>query len=150
MTQKYCEFFTENAEGSICEEQPQCESNRKLKVRLDKWLWAARFFKTRTLARAAIEHGKVLYNGELVSPNIEIQLHSKVNIRAGKFNKYVIITGLSTRRKNSTDALELFEELPIQDNINEFPTYDYNNVDTYVSQKPKKSIRYLRRYLTKA
>jgi ribosome-associated heat shock protein Hsp15 len=140
---KHCDFFTVEPESSS-EKHQQQESTRELKVRLDKWLWAARFFKTRTLARVAIEHGKVFYNGELVSPSTEIQLNAKISIRLGRFSKDIIITGLSTRRKNSNDSLELFEELPIPDNNQEFSN-NSNHVNEYPPRKAKKVVRFLRR-----
>lgn len=86
------------------------EGERELKVRLDKWLWAARFFKTRALARAAVEAGKVYYNGERSKPSREIELGAIVQIRQGRFEKTVIIKGLSTRRRSTEEALLLFEE----------------------------------------
>ena len=139
-----CEFFTVKPEITQEDDQQQ-NSIRELKVRLDKWLWAARFFKTRALARVAIEHGKVSYNGEMVSPNTEIQLQAKINIRLGRFNKNIVITKLSTRRKNSNDALELYEELPAQDkNCQEFSNND-NFTNEYTHKK--KIVRFLRRSL---
>lgn len=144
---QHCDIFT--VESEINQDNlHQNEITREIKVRLDKWLWAARFFKTRALARAAIERGKVLYNGELVSPSTEIQLEATVQIRLGRFSKDLIITGLSTRRKNSNDALSLFEVLPIQDAFPDglakfHPNNMYSN--EYSIKKPKKIVRFLRR-----
>lgn len=116
--------------------------SRELKVRLDKWLWAARFFKTRALARTAIENSKVLYDGQKVKPSLEIQIGASVQICQGKFEKFVVIKGLSTRRRNSDDAMELFEELPAQELcFNDNPTYpmrsgsEYYNNDSPYSNK---------------
>lgn len=84
---------------------------QKLTVRLDKWLWAARFFKTRALARAAVEKGKILYNGQATKASREIALGDKVRIKQGHTNKELVIIGLSTRRRNSVDAQTLFKEV---------------------------------------
>ena len=143
MKRKY-EFFigAEEAPEPYVHKQ---EHIHELKVRLDKWLWAARFFKTRALARIAIEHGKVLYNNESVNPGKEIQLDATVNIHQGRFRKTVIITGLSTRRKNATEALGLFEEIQ-QNNIQplELATDAYQNGE-YANESPRKVVRFLRR-----
>lgn len=82
------------------------------KVRLDKWLWAARFFKTRPLARIEVEAGNVLYNGEQTKPSREIELNAVLKIRQRRCERTVIIRGLSTRRRSKDDALLLFEETP--------------------------------------
>lgn len=84
-----------------------------LKVCLDKWLWAARFYKTRAIARLAVETGRVMYEGERPSPNREIKIGAVLKIKMGNIEKSVIIKGLSTRRRNLTDALQLFEETVI-------------------------------------
>lgn len=94
-------------EGSGSDESGE---GRILKVRLDKWLWAARFFKTRAVARAAVEKGKVFYNGERSRPSREIEIGATLQIRHGRFEKTVIVKGLSTRRRCTEEALALFEE----------------------------------------
>lgn len=88
------------------------EGDRTPKVRLDKWLWAARFFKTRALARFAVEDGRVFYNGLRSKPTREIEVGATVHIRHGRFEKVVIVKGLSTRRRSTDEALQLFEEVP--------------------------------------
>lgn len=84
---------------------------RELKVRLDKWLWAARFFKTRALARGAIEQGKVMYDGKKVAPTTEIELGVIIKLTIGHTHKTVMIKKLSTRRRNSEEACELYQEV---------------------------------------
>ena len=120
--------------------------HRVLKVRLDKWLWATRFFKTRALARSAIEHGKILYNNENVSPNTEIQVNAIINIHNGRFKKVIIVKGLSTRRKNSTEAQELFEEIKQDEYCAEKTELSSSE---YANKKERKVIRFLRRSLTR-
>ncbi len=80
------------------------------KVRLDKWLWAARFFKTRSLAKEAVEGGKVQYNGQRCKPGKAVDLLAELTIRQGWVDKTVIVRGLSGQRKNAVLANELFEE----------------------------------------
>jgi len=81
-----------------------------LKVRIDKWLWAARFFKTRTLAKEAVEGGKVQYNGQRCKPGKAVDLGAKLSIRQGFADKIVIVQGLSDRRQNATLAQQLYQE----------------------------------------
>lgn len=81
-------------------------------VRIDKWLWAARFFKTRALAKDAIESGKVQVNGQRVKPSKDISLHMQLWLRQGFDEKIVIVTGLSEQRGNATLAATLYSETP--------------------------------------
>ncbi|PNG13322.1 RNA-binding S4 domain-containing protein [Stutzerimonas stutzeri] len=80
------------------------------KVRLDKWLWAARFFKTRALAKAAIEGGKVHCRGERCKPSKEPKLGEELVIRAGYDERTVVIRALSAVRKGAPEAQLLYEE----------------------------------------
>jgi ribosome-associated heat shock protein Hsp15 len=80
------------------------------RVRIDKWLWAARFFKTRSLAADAIGGGKVEVNGERVKPAKLIQAGDEVRIRLGPYEHIVIVRGLSERRGPATVAATLYEE----------------------------------------
>ena len=82
------------------------------KVRLDKWLWAARFFKTRALAKAAIEGGKVHCRGERCKPSKEPKLGEELVIRAGYDERTVVIKALSAVRKGAPEAQLLYEETP--------------------------------------
>lgn len=110
------QFFDDDyvLEDQECEDDEgsggESDEGRILKVRLDKWLWAARFFKTRAVARAAVEKGKVFYNGERSRPSREIEIGAMLQIRHGRFEKTVIVKGLSTRRRCTEEALALFEE----------------------------------------
>jgi ribosome-associated heat shock protein Hsp15 len=80
------------------------------KVRLDKWLWAARFFKTRALAKAAIEGGKVHCRGERCKPSKEPKVGEELVIRAGFDERTVVIRALSVVRKGAPEAQLLYEE----------------------------------------
>lgn len=80
------------------------------KVRLDKWLWAARFFKTRTLAKAAIEGGKVYCRGERCKPGKEPRIGDELLIRAGFDERTVVIRELSEVRRGAPEAQLLYSE----------------------------------------
>jgi ribosome-associated heat shock protein Hsp15 len=80
------------------------------KVRLDKWLWAARFFKTRSLAKQAIEGGKVHYNGERCKVSKEVELGASLTIRQGWDAKTVEIQALSDQRRGAPEAQCLYRE----------------------------------------
>lgn len=80
------------------------------KVRLDKWLWAARFFKTRTLAKAAIEGGKVHLDGQRVKVSKEIAVGATLQIRQGWDEKTVQVMQLSDQRRGAPEAQALYVE----------------------------------------
>ena len=80
------------------------------KVRLDKWLWAARFFKTRALAKAAIESGKVHCRGERCKPSKEPRLGDELQIRVGLEERTVEVKALSVVRRGAPEAQLLYEE----------------------------------------
>ncbi|MFK8049178.1 MAG: RNA-binding S4 domain-containing protein [Halioglobus sp.] len=82
------------------------------KLRLDKWLWAARFYKTRSLAKAAIEGGKVHLDGTRVKVSKEVTVGEKLQIRQGWDEKTVVITALSDKRRGAPEAAELYAETP--------------------------------------
>ncbi|HEB94034.1 MAG TPA: RNA-binding S4 domain-containing protein [Gammaproteobacteria bacterium] len=80
------------------------------KVRLDKWLWAARFFKTRGLATEAIKGGKIELNGSRAKPSRELKVGDELQIRQGFEEKAVIVRNLSDRRGPAAVARQLYEE----------------------------------------
>jgi ribosome-associated heat shock protein Hsp15 len=80
------------------------------KVRLDKWLWAARFFKTRSLAADAIEGGKVQVNGERVKRAKTLQAGDEVRLRLGPYEHVVVVRQTSERRGPASVAQTLYEE----------------------------------------
>ena len=79
-------------------------------VRLDKWLWAARFYKTRSLAAEAITSGKVELNGERTKPAKGVKAGDSVRIRSGVFEQVVQVSALSDKRGPATVAQMLYEE----------------------------------------
>lgn len=82
------------------------------KVRLDKWLWAARFFKTRALAKAAIEGGKVHHRGERCKPSKEPKVGDELVIRSGFDERTIIVQLLSGVRRGAPEAQTLYSETP--------------------------------------
>ena len=79
-------------------------------VRVDKWLWAARFFKTRAKAKEAIDGGKVDINGTRAKPSKELQVGDELSITQGWDEKVVVGDGLSDRRGSATIAQTLYSE----------------------------------------
>ena len=79
-------------------------------VRLDKWLWAARFFKTRALAAGAVAGGKVHVNEARVKPARPLRTGDQVLIRRGPYEWCVVVRLLETRRRAATQAVSLYEE----------------------------------------
>ncbi len=80
------------------------------KVRLDKWLWAARFYKTRTLAVQAIDSGRVEVNGERAKRAKALTLGDHVRVRQPPFETVILVRGLSERRGPAAEAAALYEE----------------------------------------
>lgn len=80
------------------------------KIRIDKWLWAARFFKTRTLAKTAIESGKVQLAGQRVKVSREVAPGDVLRIRQGWDEREVIVKGTSEQRRSAPIAQTLYEE----------------------------------------
>jgi ribosome-associated heat shock protein Hsp15 len=79
-------------------------------MRLDKWLWAARFFKTRSLATDAINGGKVHVNGQRVKPGKEIDIGSSLTITREQGRWEVVVKGLNSQRRPASEAVLLYEE----------------------------------------
>ena len=84
----------------------------ELQVRLDKWLWAARFYKTRALAKAAIEGGKVHYDGQRVKPGRIVQRQVHLTLRLGADEREIVIEQLSDKRGPAKIAQTLYSETP--------------------------------------
>ena len=79
-------------------------------MRLDKWLWAARFFKTRSLAQQAVAGGRVQLNGERTKPAHEVKLGNMVVVRVGDWRWEVKVIALSDRRGPAEEARKLYQE----------------------------------------
>ena len=80
------------------------------KVRLDKWLWAARFYKTRSIATDMINGGKVHYNDQRCKASKTVDIGAKVKLRQGYDEKVIIIQAISAKRQNFEIAQTLYQE----------------------------------------
>lgn len=81
-------------------------------MRIDKWLWAARFYKTRSLASQAIDGGHVQLNGHTVKPARELRIGDMLDITAGGVQWTVHVRGLNEQRRPAVEAQRLYEETP--------------------------------------
>ncbi len=81
-------------------------------VRLDKWLWAARFFKTRKLAVEAINGGKVHLNGQRTRPGKEVRVGSQLRIHKGQLEWDVVVRELARQRRPASEVANFYEEDP--------------------------------------
>jgi len=80
------------------------------KVRLDKWLWAARFYKTRAIAKGAVEGGKVHYDGQRCKVSKTVDIGAKITLRQGFDEKIVEVKAISDQRRGAPEAQKLYEE----------------------------------------
>ena len=81
-----------------------------LEVRLDKWLWAARFYKSRSIARDQIDGGKVHYNGQRSKPGKQVEVGALIRFWQGQDEREVRVLALSEQRKSAPLAQQLYEE----------------------------------------
>ena len=81
-------------------------------TRTDKWLWAARFFKTRSAATDAVEGGRVHVNGERVKPSKDVRIGDTIEISIGPIQRTVVVTGVADKRGSATVAATLYTETP--------------------------------------
>ena len=81
-------------------------------MRLDKWLWSARFYKTRSLATEAVGGGKVKLNGLSVKPAKEVKIADRVQLRAGDQHSEVVVQGINEQRRPASEARLLYQETP--------------------------------------
>jgi ribosome-associated heat shock protein Hsp15 len=81
-------------------------------VRIDKWLWAARFFKTRTASTEAVSAGHVRVNGVRVKPAKEISVSDTVEVRIGEVERTVVVRGVAEKRGSAAVAATLYSETP--------------------------------------
>ena len=88
------------------------DSNETERLRLDKWLWAARFFKHRALATDAVAGGKVEVNGERAKPAKALKIGDQIRLRLGPYEHIVIVRELAERRGPASVAQTLYEETP--------------------------------------
>ncbi|WP_415902300.1 ribosome-associated heat shock protein Hsp15 [Neptuniibacter sp. QD29_5] len=82
----------------------------EVKVRLDKWLWAARFYKTRAVAKQMIDGGKVHYNGHRTKCSRHVEIGAVLEIRQGFDEKEIVVVELSDKRRGAPEAQKLYKE----------------------------------------
>jgi len=85
-------------------------NEEEIKLRLDKWLWAARFFKTRSIATTAIDTGKVHVDGDRIKPAKEVHVGQVIHIRNKDFEIEISVLALSNLRKGAPEAALLYAE----------------------------------------
>src|SRR6185437_14377048 len=83
-----------------------------ISLRLDKWLWAARFFKTRSLAQQAVAGGRVQLNGERTKRAHEVRVGDSIDVRVADWRWQVVVKALSDRRGPAEEARRLYDETP--------------------------------------
>ncbi|MFT6667993.1 MAG: ribosome-associated heat shock protein Hsp15 [Cognaticolwellia sp.] len=120
-------------------------------TRLDKWLWAARFYKTRAIAKQMIDGGKVFYNGQRSKSGKAVVLGDRITIRQGFEEKHVIVIALADKRRDATFAQTLYQET-----TESIETREKNNLarkqgillspasDTKPDKKQRRQIRQIR------
>lgn len=82
------------------------------RLRLDKWLWAARFYKTRSLAAEDVDKGRIQVNEQVAKASRELKAGDRVDIRQGALTRTVIVKAVSTVRGPAPQAQQLYEETP--------------------------------------
>lgn len=127
------------------------DAQGNVSTRLDKWLWAARFYKTRAIAKQMIDGGKVFYNGQRSKSGKAVVLGDRITIRQGFEEKHVIVVALADRRRDATFAQTLYKET-----TESIETREKNNLarqqgillspasDTKPDKKQRRQIRHLK------
>lgn len=124
--------------------------NDDAKCRLDKWLWAARFFKTRSLATAAIETGKIHVDGDRVKPAKEVHINQVIHIRNRDFEIEVNVLALSNMRRGAPEASLLYTEtqasIAKRDNAKITGESEYALRDRGAGRPTKRQLRDIKRF----
>ncbi|MFD2165446.1 ribosome-associated heat shock protein Hsp15 [Thalassotalea euphylliae] len=120
-------------------------------TRLDKWLWAARFYKTRAIAKQMIDGGKVFYNGQRTKSGKAVTLGDRIRVRQGFDEKEVIVIALADKRRDATFAQTLYQETDASIETRERNTlarkqgaYFSPATDTKPDKKQRRQIRQLK------
>lgn len=123
------------------------------KCRLDKWLWVARFFKTRSLATAAIESGKVHVDGDRVKPAKEVKAGQVIHIRNRDFEIEVTVVALSNIRRGAPEAALLYAEtqasIAKRENAKLTGEHEYAKRDRGLGRPTKRQLRDIRNFTGK-
>ncbi len=86
--------------------------DRSAPVRIDKWLWAARLVKTRTLAADAVKGGRVGVNGQRIKPSRDVRPGDEIELTVGPVRRVVVVRGTAERRGPAAEAVQLYAETP--------------------------------------
>ncbi len=120
------------------------------KCRLDKWLWAARFFKTRSLATTAIDTGKVHVDGDRVKPAKEVHIGQVIHIRNRDFEIEVNVQALSNVRKGAPEAALLYaettESITKRENAKLTGEHDFAQRDRGAGRPTKRQLRDIKKF----
>jgi ribosome-associated heat shock protein Hsp15 len=120
------------------------------KCRLDKWLWAARFFKTRSLATTAIDTGKVHVDGDRVKPAKEVHIGQVIHIRNRDFEIEVNVLALSNIRKGAPEAALLYSEtiesIAKRENAKLTGEHDFAQRDRGAGRPTKRQLRDIKKF----
>lgn len=120
------------------------------KCRLDKWLWAARFFKTRSLATTAIDTGKVHVDGDRVKPAKEVHVGQVIHIRNRDFEIEVNVQALSNVRKGAPEAALLYTEtqasIAKRENAKLTGEHDFAQRDRGAGRPTKRQLRDIKKF----
>lgn len=120
------------------------------KIRIDKWLWAARFYKTRSLAKQAIDGGKIHCDGQRIKPSKEVTVGLVLTIRQDLDEKVVVVKALSAQRRRAPEAALLYEETEESKNLREKRAAERKaGLGSYIisNQRPsKKDRRHIHRF----
>lgn len=111
------------------------------KVRLDKWLWAARFYKTRAIAKAMIEGGKVHYDGQRAKCSKTVEVGAILQIRQGNEEKIVEVLELSDQRRGAPEAQKLYRETEESIRAREQRAAERKQIGSGPDQRPNKKSR---------
>ncbi len=120
-------------------------ANSDAGVRLDKWLWAARFYKTRSLATEAVKGGKVHLNQQRVKPSHHAEVGQSLRIKKESIEQTIIIKQLSAKRGPASIAQTLYEEtaesIELRDKLSQERKAIYAGMPQYASRRPSKKDR---------
>lgn len=134
----------------MAEEKAKDDKCDQEKCRLDKWLWAARFFKTRGLSADEIDGGKVRVDGDRAKPAKEVKIGMLVNIRNKDFEIEVEVTGLSNMRRGAPEAALLYQETPASQQKRAHPSAtqeaDHALRDRGAGRPTKRQLRDIRKF----
>lgn len=118
-------------------------------IRLDKWLWVARFYKTRSLATEAINGGKVHVNDQRTKPGKEVKIGTEIKISKNGYTWDIIVTALNPQRRSAKEAVLLYEEsseshakrqLQIQEQRENKELFNFTGIDHKPNKKERRLI----------